>query len=106
VDIAPPPKVNTILTNDTKKPLDHTNLIRNLYKLLLQLISQVILKKVLLQNNWLKAKLIYNRIYLERYVGWLDSLARVEKFYTGQLWQSRQPLEAPYGGLDCLTARC
>jgi len=39
-------------------------------------------------------------------VGWLDSLARLEKFYTGQLRQSRQPLGAPYGGLDCLIARC
>jgi len=37
---------------------------------------------------------------------WLDSLARLEKFYTGQLRQSRQPLRAPYGGLDCLIARC
>jgi len=39
-------------------------------------------------------------------MGWLDGLVRLEKFYTGQLRQSRQPLGAPYGGLDCLIARC
>jgi len=39
-------------------------------------------------------------------VGWLDSLARLKKFYTGQLRQLRQPLRAPYGSLDCLIARC
>jgi len=39
-------------------------------------------------------------------VSWLDSFARLKNFYTGQLWQSRQPLRASYGGLDCLIARC
>jgi len=39
-------------------------------------------------------------------VGWLDSLTRLKKFYTGQLRQSRQPLGVPSGGLDCLIARC
>jgi len=39
-------------------------------------------------------------------VGWLDSLARLKNFYTGQLRQSRQPLGAPDGGLDCVIARC
>jgi len=43
---------------------------------------------------------------LKLYAGWLDSPARLEMFYTGQLRQSRQPLRAPYGGLDYLTARC
>jgi len=43
---------------------------------------------------------------LKLYAGWLDSPARLEMFYTGQLRQSRQPLRAPYGGLDYLIARC
>jgi len=38
-------------------------------------------------------------------MGWLDSLARLKNFYTGQLRQSRQPLGVPYGSLDCLIAR-
>gem|GEM_PF-3138965 len=62
---------------------------------------------VLFQNSWLRVKLIYlTKLYLEKYVGWLDSLARLKNFYTGQLRQSRQPLGAPYGGLDYLSARC
>jgi len=39
-------------------------------------------------------------------VDWLDSLTRLKNFYIGQLRQSRQPLRAPCGGLDCLIARC